>query len=190
MNEIEYMDAFFGGLRQAISDIPKETVTAIADLLMEARDAGRTVYLIANGGSASTATHMACDLAKDTIVGEKKRLRATSLVDNIPLVSSWTYDNGFESIFEQQLIPWLEKDDVLIVISVHGATGEGAAGAWSQNLVRAIRLARERQARAVGFSGFGAARWKSSPSCASPFGWNRSSTPRPSSSHVTASSTT
>jgi D-sedoheptulose 7-phosphate isomerase len=154
MNEIEFMKGYFEKLQQAVRDIPRDTVKAIADLLMETQDAGRTIYVIANGGSASTATHIACDLAKDTIVGDKKRLRAVSLVDNIPLVSSWTNDNGFDSIFEQQLIPWLEKDDVLIVVSVHGAASQGEAGPWSQNLVKAIRLAKERQAKVVSLSGF------------------------------------
>ncbi len=155
MNEIQYMAGYFDVLGQAIKDIPRETVTAITTLLKEAQETGRTIYVIANGGSASTATHIACDLAKDTIVEGRKRIRAVSLVDNIPLVSSWTNDNGFDSIFEQQLVPWLQKDDVLIVVSVHGAEGAGAAGAWSQNLVKAIRLARERKARVVSLSGFG-----------------------------------
>jgi phosphoheptose isomerase len=82
------------------------------------------------------------------------RLRATALVDNVPLVSAWTNDSGFGSIFAQQLDPWLREGDVVIELSVHGGSGDGDAGPWSQNLVQAACLAKERGARVVGFSGF------------------------------------
>ncbi|MFQ5472069.1 MAG: IMP dehydrogenase, partial [Dehalococcoidia bacterium] len=74
---------------------------------------------------------------------------------NIPLVSAWTNDSGFGSIFAEQLEPWLEEGDVLIGLSVHGGSGSGDAGPWSQNLLQAVKLARERRARVIGFSGFG-----------------------------------
>ena len=57
-------------------------------------------------------------------------------------------------IFVEQLRPWLKKEDVLIGISVHGGSGEGDAGPWSHNLVKAMRLAREKGAKIIGFSGF------------------------------------
>jgi len=107
-----------------------------------------------NGGSASTATHLVCDLAKYTIVGSKPRFKVISLNDNIPLVSAWTNDNGFGSIFVEQLRPWLERGDVLIGVSVHGGSGSGQAGPWSQNLVQAMALAKERGARIIRLSGF------------------------------------
>jgi D-sedoheptulose 7-phosphate isomerase len=107
-----------------------------------------------NGGSASTATHLACDLAKYTIVDEKPRFKVIGLTDNIPLVSAWTNDSGFGSIFVEQVRPWLAAGDVLIGISVHGGSGSGQAGPWSQNLAQAMALARERGARTIGLSGF------------------------------------
>jgi D-sedoheptulose 7-phosphate isomerase len=76
-------------------------------------------------------------------------------VDNVPLVSAWTNDSGFGSIFAEQLEPWLSEGDVVISLSVHGGSGEGDAGPWSQNIVRALCLAKERGARVIGFSGFG-----------------------------------
>jgi len=112
------------------------------------------VFTMGNGGSASTATHLVCDLAKCTIMPGRHRLRAMALVDNVPLVSAWTNDSGFGSIFAEQLEPWLEEGDVVIGLSVHGGSGAGDAGPWSQNLVRAVSLAKERGAKVIGFSGF------------------------------------
>ena len=106
------------------------------------------------GGSASTATHFAADLAKTIMVDGKRGFKAISLVDNIPLVSAWTNDRGWGTVFAGQLEPWLTKNDVLIGFSVHGGSGSGEAGPWSQNLVAAMKLAKERKAKIIGFSGF------------------------------------
>ena len=135
--------------------LPLTAIGQTVDILYEAwrREAG--VYVIGNGGSASTASHFACDLAKYTIPPGNKRFRALALVDNIPLVSAWTNDSGFGSIFAEQLEPWLRQGDVLVALSVHGGSGTGEAGPWSQNLVQAIQLAKKRGATTIGMSGFG-----------------------------------
>jgi D-sedoheptulose 7-phosphate isomerase len=114
-----------------------------------------TVFTAGNGGSASTATHLACDLAKATIIPKRRRLKTMCLVDNVPLASAWTNDSGFASLFAEQLEPWLTERDVLVALSVHGGSGEGEAGPWSQNLPAAVALARHRGARVIGLSGFG-----------------------------------
>lgn len=124
------------------------------ELLFECLEKQGTVFVMGCGGSASTATHFAADLAKTTIVADKPRFKAIALVDNIPLVSAWTNDSGWGSIFAEQLKPWLTEKDVLVGFSVHGGSGEGEAGPWSQNLVAAMRLAEERGAKVVGFAGF------------------------------------
>lgn len=126
-----------------------------------------TVFTMGCGGSASTATHFAADLAKTTRVGTKLGFKAISLVDNIPLVSAWTNDKGWGSVFAGQLEQWITKDDVLVGFSVHGGTHEGdEAGPWSQNLVAAMKLAKDRKAKIIGFSGFdGGAMEKMSDAC-------------------------
>lgn len=113
-----------------------------------------TVFAMGCGGSASTATHFAADLAKTVMAEGRRGFRAISLVDNIPLVSAWTNDQGWGTVFSGQLDPWLTKNDVLVGFSVHGGSGSGEAGPWSQNLVAAMKLANQRQAKIIGFSGF------------------------------------
>jgi len=155
LNCLNVIDAYLEALQDLGQTLPRQDIYRVVDILFDAWQAGNAVYTIGNGGSASTATHFACDLAKCTIVPGRKRLRATALVDNVALVSAWTNDSGFGSIFAQQLEPWLSEGDVVIELSVHGGSGDGDAGPWSQNLVQAARLAKERGARVIGFSGFG-----------------------------------
>jgi phosphoheptose isomerase len=116
----------------------------IVDILLDCYKQGGVVFTMGCGGSASTATHFAADLAK-TVGGFK----AISLVDNIPLVSAYTNDSGWESIFDGQLNTWLTDKDVLVGFSVHGGRED-----WSQNLNRAMDLAERRGAKIIGFSGF------------------------------------
>ena len=100
-----------------------------------------------------TATHFACDLAKINVEG-KKRFKVMSLTDNVPLLTALTNDEGFTSIFVEQLRNLLERGDVLIVISVHGGAGRDKAEPWSQNLLSAIQYAKDSSARTIGMSGF------------------------------------
>jgi len=152
-DERSIIDSFLEGIKTMCDKIPREAVESAVDILFEAWRNGNRVFVIGNGGSASTATHLACDLAKNVAANEAG-VRAMSLNDNIPLVSALTNDNGFEDIYTEQLKTWIEKNDVLITISVHGGAGKDTAGAWSQNLVKAIGLAKSRGAKTIGITGF------------------------------------
>jgi D-sedoheptulose 7-phosphate isomerase len=124
------------------------------DCLIEVWRARRTVYVMGNGGSASTASHFAADLAKYTIIPGRARFKVLGLTDNLPLISAWTNDGGFSSIFVEQMSAWLEPGDALVGFSVHGGSGAGDAGPWSQNMVRAMQAAHEGGASVIAFSGF------------------------------------
>ena len=114
LNCLNVIDAYLEALQNLGQALARQDIYRVVDILFDAWRAGNAVYTMGNGGSASTATHFACDLAKCTIVPGRKRLRATALVDNVALVSAWTNDSGFGSIFAQQLEPWLEEGDVVI----------------------------------------------------------------------------
>lgn len=154
MSNERFIAQYLNEMERIARELPHADIDRTIDILFDAWARGRTVFVMGNGGSASTATHLACDLAKYTIVGDKPRFKVIALTDNIPLVSAWTNDNGFGSIFVEQLRPWLRERDVVIGISVHGGSGKGQAGPWSQNLVQAMVLARESGARVIGLSGF------------------------------------
>jgi len=148
-------------IRNYLSDVTKvaeailvEDIDKATGILFEAWVNGNQVFTCGNGGSASTATHFSCDLAKTTIVEGKKRFKALCLNDNIPLMSALVNDNGFDNLFYEQLKNLFQKGDVLIAISVHGGVGRDKAGAWSQNLIKAIKYVQDNGGKAIGLSGF------------------------------------
>jgi len=129
------------GLLQAL---PIDDIQRAIDLLIAAAHRGSRVYLMGNGGSAATASHMANDLAKGTMVPGAPRFQALSLTDNVPLITAWANDTDYTRIFEAQLDPLVRRDDVVI-----GISGSGN----SENVLRAIRLAKARGAHTIGFTG-------------------------------------
>jgi D-sedoheptulose 7-phosphate isomerase len=150
-----FIDRYFAEMRQIVDTISREDIDRVIEALYAAWREGRTVFLMGNGGSASTATHFACDLSKVTVSEGRPRLRAISLCDNPALLSALTNDEGFAHIFSEQIRSLMRPRDVLVGISVHGGSGSDKAGLWSQNLLRAMHVAKDEfQATVVGFSGF------------------------------------
>lgn len=128
---------------------------AAVDLLFEAWQDNHWVYVMGNGGSASTATHLAADLSKS--ICEKpgdKGIKAMALVDNIPLTSALVNDWGWENIYVNQLCNFYEKGGVGIGISVHGGSGKDLSGQWSQNLLKGLQYIKDRGGKTIGLSGF------------------------------------
>ncbi|MFZ2522328.1 MAG: SIS domain-containing protein [Minisyncoccia bacterium] len=125
------------------------------ELLFNAWKNDNWVYIMGNGGSASTATHIAADLAKTICSGPEDRgMKAMALVDNIPLVSALTNDWGWENIYVNQLTTFYEKDGVGVGISVHGGSGKDISGKWSQNLLKGLQYIKDRGGKTIGLSGF------------------------------------
>ena len=136
------------------SRLDRGSIDRAIGILHEAWKSDNQVFTIGNGGSASTATHFACDLNKWVSDDAERKFRAFSLVDNIPLVSALTNDNGWGDVYYEQLRNFFRKGDVLVAISVHGGSGSDKAGPWSQNLLKAVKYAKDNGGRVVGLSGF------------------------------------
>lgn len=150
-----FIESYLEDMKKIVDKLSKEKIDRIIELLFSAWKEGRTVFVMGNGGSASTATHFACDLAKCTIVEGKKRFKVICLNDNIPLMSALVNDNGFDNLFSEQLKNLMQEKDFLVAFSVHGGSGKDKAGLWSQNLLKAMSLAKEKyDATTIGFSGF------------------------------------
>jgi len=154
MKKNDFVKEYLQELGLITRRISLEDIDSVIDLLYEAWNEGRQVFLAGNGGSAPTATHFASDLAKFTSVEGKKRFRAISLVDNWPLVSALTNDLGWENVYVEQLKNLMQEGDVLVAISVHGGSGKDAAGLWSQNLMKAAKFMKENGGKVVGLAGF------------------------------------
>ena len=111
MSNTEFINTYFEELKRITESIDRQGIDRAIELLLETWRNDGTVFIMGNGGSASTATHFVCDLAKVTIVGEKKRFKVMGLTDNPALISAWTNDSGFGTIFVEQLKPFLKRGD-------------------------------------------------------------------------------
>ena len=143
------IDDYLARLRVAIDSLPQDRIADLGELLFRAYRDGKHVFTLGNGGSASTASHMACDLAKNTIDSNMRRFRILSLNDNVSLLTALANDLGYENVFSEQLKNLIRAGDVLIVISASGN---------SPNVLGAIRYAQERSAEVAAIVGFGGGR--------------------------------
>ena len=139
------LDIYLSELKKSIDALPKEKFREIADVLLDACHAGKHVFVMGNGGSASTASHMACDLGKGAMVEGRKRFKAVCLSDNIPLMTAWANDTSYDNIFSEQLDNLVSAGDIVI-----GISGSGN----SPNILNALKLARTRKAKTIGLTGF------------------------------------
>ena len=145
----EYLTYF----NQSLSSLDSEEVSRFLDLLVDAYENDRTVFVIGNGGSAANASHFANDLAKGTLrsMDQPKRLRAMSLTDNVALMTAYGNDEGYASIFEQQLRTYARPGDIVIAISGSGN---------SPNVINAIEWANANGLHTVGVTGFAGGKLK------------------------------
>jgi D-sedoheptulose 7-phosphate isomerase len=154
MEHKKFVSDYLDGVDDVVRKISKEDIEKTINLLYEAWANDKAVFVVGNGGSASTATHFASDLNKYVSSEAPHRFRAFALVDNIPLVSALTNDDGWSDIYSYQLESFMKEGDVLVGISVHGGSGSDKAGPWSQNLLKAVKVAREKKGRVIGLVGF------------------------------------
>lgn len=154
MKHKNFIIGYLGQIIKICDDINIEEINKSIEILFEAWKNGNHVFTMGCGGSASTASHFAADLSKTLICKGKKRFKAISMVDNTPCISAWTNDEGWESVFEGQIKNFMQKGDVVIGISVHGGSGKGNAGKWSQNLTRAMQYVKDNGGKCIGLAGF------------------------------------
>jgi D-sedoheptulose 7-phosphate isomerase len=145
----EQIEGYLERLRVAIDTLPRDDIVQLGELLYGAYRDGKHVFVLGNGGSASTASHMAADLAKNTIEQNMRRFRILSLNDNTALLTALANDLGYENVFAEQLKNLIRAGDVLVAIS---------AGGNSPNVLAAIRCAQERSAAVAAIVGFGGGR--------------------------------
>lgn len=141
----DHIRSYLGRLEAALATIAPQDVATMSERLYRAYQDGKQVFVFGNGGSASTASHMAADLAKNTIGPNMRRFRIMSLNDNIPLLTALSNDLGYQRVFAEQLMNLIHPGDVLVAISGSGN---------SLNVMQAIRYARSQSAQVVGLLGF------------------------------------
>lgn len=132
-------------LHKILDALPLDQIETVISILHQARLDNKQVFIMGNGGSGSTASHFVCDLAKNTRKKNWPLFRVIGLTDNMASFSAYANDEGYENVFSQQLAGFVQPGDVVIGISTSGN---------SPNVLRAIKLAREKNAQTIGFTGF------------------------------------
>jgi D-sedoheptulose 7-phosphate isomerase len=151
LSTIEQIRMHLSEAQTILAQLPLDPIARVVELLKNARSQGRRIFIFGNGGSASTASHFASDLAKGAISKDQPRLRAFALSDNTPLMTAWANDKAYEFVFAEQLENYLDAGDVAI-----GISGSGN----SPNVLRAMQVAREKGATTIGITGFGGGKLK------------------------------
>ena len=145
------IDAYLDQVAGLLMMMPREPLRRTFQRLQEAQRLGQKVFICGNGGSAATATHFACDLAKGTLAPNRPRLKVMSLCDNVSLLTAWANDVSYDEVFAENGAAWMEAGDVLVAISGSGN---------SRNVLRAVSLARAVGATTIGFVGSSGGRLK------------------------------
>jgi D-sedoheptulose 7-phosphate isomerase len=140
-----YIHRYIEELKQTLMRLPEDRIEQVVQILHEARLNNKQVFIMGNGGSASTASHFVCDLGKNTRIKGMPNFRVMGLTDNMALFSALANDEGYENVFSQQLASFVCPGDAVIGISASGN---------SANVLNAIQLANQMEATTIGFTGF------------------------------------
>jgi len=144
---------YLNRLGEVLRRLPHEQIDEIRNVLLHAYEKDRRIFLFGNGGSASLASHFACDLGKGVTMGSNgaKRFRAIALTDNIPMMTAWANDSHYEDIFAEQMKNLIEPDDVAFAISASGN---------SRNVIKALEVARHAGGSCIGLGGYDGGKMK------------------------------
>jgi len=134
--------------------LDRDKIDQIIEAMYDTWKNGKRMYLMGNGGSASTASHLVNDFGKCTALPGKKRFKVMGLTDNPALITALVNDNGFDNLYSEQLLNFMEPGDALVGFSAHGGSGKDKAGLWSQNLLKAYMIAKDYGLKTIGFSGY------------------------------------
>lgn len=144
-NYIDEITAYFEKEKAVLDSISKEDLNQLMNLLVDAKDTGKTIFIMGNGGSAATASHFVCDFNKGVSLGKEKMFKFICLNDNVPTMMAYANDLSYADVFVGPLKNFLQRGDIVI-----GISGSGN----SENVVRAIQYANENGGITVGLTGY------------------------------------
>jgi D-sedoheptulose 7-phosphate isomerase len=138
----QFASDFLARISNALAEVQLADINDIVQTIIRAFRDGNAVYIMGNGGSSATASHLACDLCYAEC--RTNSFSVACLSDNVPLLTALGNDLGYYDVFSGQLDRLLGAGDVVIVLSVSGD---------SENILRAATTARKHGAASIGFLG-------------------------------------
>jgi D-sedoheptulose 7-phosphate isomerase len=143
---VSYARHYFDNLAAAARAVDCDALELGADLVEDAWRCDRQIFTFGNGGSASTASHWACDWGKGISYGKRdQRTRVVCLCDNLPTILAYANDVGYKSVFVEQLKSLMQRGDLVV-----GVSGSGN----SRNVLEAIVWANANGGVTLGVCGF------------------------------------
>ena len=143
---IEKINNYIGCLQDCLTNLDRNEVDSFIKVLTQARDEDRMIFIMGNGGSASSASHFCCDFNKGmSYQQEGRRFKMICLNDNVATMLAYANDVSYEAVFVEQLKNFFKPGDVVI-----GISGSGN----SKNVLRAIEYANENGGITVGLTGY------------------------------------
>lgn len=130
---------------ETIQALDIDDINAAINMLDEAFEAEKAIYIFGNGGSAATASHFQNDFNKGISEYTDKKFRFQCLNDNVATIMAIANDIGYEDVFRFQLKGRLNKGDLIIAISGSGN---------SQNVIKAVDYAKEQGNKVLGITGY------------------------------------
>src|SRR5262245_7559339 len=131
-------------LLKAIETIELDKVNQAIELFRDARATGRHIRVCGNGGSASTASHFACDIVKGASFNRPSRFRIMALTDQLPTLTAYANDLSYDAVFVEQLKNFAHPGDLFM-----GISGSGN----SPNVLRAMEYANQAGCRTMALTG-------------------------------------
>ena len=141
----EFVRQYLNSLNGLLDAFDTEAFDRIVNSILDAYSDETAIFIMGNGGSASTASHFACDINKGCCLNLDKKFKVICLNDNIPTLLAYANDLDYASVFVEQLKNFFHSGDVVI-----GISGSGN----SENVIRAIRYANENGGKTVGLTGY------------------------------------
>lgn len=131
-------------VQEAINQIDLDRVEQAIQWFEEARAHNKHIFVCGNGGSASTASHFACDIVKGASFNRTERFRILALTDSLPTLTAYSNDVGYECVFAEQLKNFAQSGDVVMAISGSGN---------SPNVLRALEYGNSIGCKTIALTG-------------------------------------
>ncbi len=149
MDTTQFAREYLSGLGQVLDGFDFSCFDRIVARILDAYQRGARIFVMGNGGSASTASHFACDVNKGCCLDLPRKFKVICLNDNLPSLMALANDLDYGSVFEEQLKNFFEAGDLVI-----GISGSGN----SDNVLRAVAYAEKNGGATIGLSGFSGGR--------------------------------
>ena len=132
-------------LQDTVTNLNVSDIETNCNIILEAYQNNKNIFICGNGGSAATASHFACDINKGVSYGLSNRFKVIALTDNLATISAYSNDVGYDDVFLEQLKNFYNQGDLII-----GISGSGN----SQNVLKAIDYVNSNKGISIGWTGY------------------------------------